>query len=83
MGQAGPATMTFSDLKQGMSVKITKVTCHCANARRLEEMGLTVGTVVHVVKVAPFGDPVEIDLRGYRLCLRKNETSCFEIEPVG
>ena len=49
---------------------------------RLQEMGLTVGTTFRVVKVAPFGDPVEIDLRGYRLCLRKRETEAFEVEPV-
>lgn len=45
-------------------------------------MGLTVGTEFTVVKVAPFGDPVEIDLRGYRLCLRRRESADFEIELV-
>lgn len=43
-------------------------------------MGLTNGAVFHVVKVAPFGDPVEIDLRGYRLCLRKRENCAFLLE---
>lgn len=50
--------------------------------RRLQEMGLTPGTEFTVVKIAPFGDPVEIDLRGYRLCLRRQESADFEIEPV-
>lgn len=49
---------------------------------RLQEMGLTVGTTFTVVKVAPFGDPIEIELRGYRLCLRKRETEGFELELV-
>jgi len=65
-----------------MQARITWVNEDCAEVRRLQEMGMTVGTTFRVVKVAPFGDPVEIDLRGYRLCLRKRETHCFEIEPL-
>lgn len=74
--------MTFAELKQGMCVRITEIRETTPETRRLQEMGLTVGTTVRVVKVAPFGDPVEIDLRGYRLCLRKKETLGFEVEPV-
>lgn len=47
---------------------------------RLQEMGLTEGATFQVIKVAPFGDPVEIDLRGYRLCLRKKENCAFLLE---
>ena len=54
----------------------------CAECERLMEMGLTEGTEFSVEKVAPFGDPIEISVRGYRLCLRKSETHCFEIERV-
>ena len=43
------------------------------------EMGMTVGTPFRVVKVAPLNDPIEIDVRGYRLCLRRREAECFEI----
>jgi ferrous iron transport protein A len=82
MPQLGNTQLEFANLKQGMSARITGITCNCSNSVRLQEMGLTVGTVFNVIKVAPFGDPVEIDVRGYRLCLRKNETTCFEIEPV-
>ncbi len=49
---------------------------------RIQEMGLTIGTTFRVVKVAPLGDPVEIDVRGYRLCLRKAETKGIEVERV-
>jgi ferrous iron transport protein A len=45
-------------------------------------MGLTVGTTFRVVKIAPLGDPVEIDVRGYRLCLRRAETQGIEVEPI-
>ena len=74
--------MTFAELRKGMTAKVTGITGQSEDITRLQEMGLTVGTSFKVVKVAPFGDPVEIDLRGYRLCLRKHETRNFELEPV-
>ena len=43
--------------------------------RRLVDMGLTPGTQVMVRKVAPFGDPVELNLRGYELSLRKSDAA--------
>jgi ferrous iron transport protein A len=49
-------------------------------ARRLQEMGLTKGAEFTVLKVAPLGDPIEILLRGYRLCLRRRETRGIEVE---
>lgn len=74
--------MTFADLRKGMKARVARVSGESHDSRRLQEMGLTVGTAFTVVKVAPFGDPVEIDLRGYRLCLRKHETRDFELEPL-
>lgn len=75
-------TIPFSSLRKGMRARIVRILkCPC-ELERLQEMGLTEGTEFRVVKVAPFGDPVEIDVRGYRLCLRKKETSCFEVERV-
>ena len=41
--------------------------------RRLVDMGLTPGTLVTVRKIAPFGDPIEVNLRGYELSLRKED----------
>jgi ferrous iron transport protein A len=76
------AELTFASLKKGMVARVTNVRGESDEMQRLQEMGLTVGTSFKVVKVAPFGDPVEIDLRGYRLCLRKHETKDFEVEPV-
>ena len=74
--------MTFSDLKQGMVVRVSAVESDSPECRRLEEMGLTAGAQFRVVKVAPFGDPIEIDVRGYRLCLRKGETVGYVLEPA-
>jgi ferrous iron transport protein A len=75
-------TLDFSQLTKGMTAKVVRVPAPSPESTRLEEMGLTVGTVFRVVKVAPFGDPIEIELRGYRLCLRKRETAGFEIQFV-
>ncbi len=82
MPASSGSTMTFSELKQGMTVRIRSVDGNIPECRRLEEMGLTEGTTFRVAKVAPFGDPIEIDLRGYRLCLRKGETAGFVLESV-
>lgn len=68
----------FTELRRGMVALIVGVRCdECAS--RLMEMGMTVGTSFRVVKVAPLNDPIEIDVRGYRLCLRRLEAECFEI----
>jgi len=75
--------LTFVHLRNGMRARVVAVDESCTDARRLQEMGLTVGTEFEVVKVAPLGDPVEISVRGYRLCLRRRECHCIEIEPLG
>ncbi len=72
----------FDNLKKGMRARLICVENTSPSAKRLQEMGLTPGTEFTVVKVAPFGDPIEIELRGYRLCLRKKETEGFHIELV-
>lgn len=49
---------------------------------RLLEMGVTPGVEVELIGVAPLGDPLEFELRGYRLSLRKTEAARVEIEPL-
>lgn len=48
--------------------------------RRLMEMGVIPGVSVQMVKAAPFGDPLEIRVRGYNLALRRNEAETVEVE---
>ncbi len=74
--------MVFTKLHKGDRARITAISSSADNIQRIQEMGLTVGTTFRVVKIAPLGDPVEIDVRGYRLCLRKAETAGIEVEPV-
>ncbi len=47
--------------------------------RKIVDMGITPGTEVTVIKVAPMGDPIEIELRGYSLSLRKEDASCITL----
>lgn len=67
-------------LQKGMSATLVEAPSNTPEACRLQEMGLTVGTSFKVVKVAPLGDPIELDLRGYRLCLRRKETAGFLVQ---
>ena len=47
---------------------------------RLREMGVLPGTVIRLARTAPMGDPLEIDVRGYRLSLRRSEAAAIEVE---
>lgn len=64
---------TLKDLHPGQSAKIVSIGGARALKRRLIDMGLTPGCDVFVRKVAPLGDPIEINIRGYELSLRKDD----------
>jgi ferrous iron transport protein A len=70
----------LADLIPGQAGRVTTVAGEAGIRHRLLEMGLTRGTVVRLVRVAPLGDPVELDLRGYRLSVRKAEAAAVHIE---
>ena len=74
--------MKLSELKEGKSAKIVQIDGKGALRHHLLDMGLTPRTVVVLRKVAPMGDPIEIELRGYELTLRLAEADQIEIEPV-
>lgn len=48
--------------------------------RRIMDMGITKGTVITVRKVAPLGDPLEINLRNYELSIRKDDAKMVEVQ---
>lgn len=50
--------------------------------QRLEDLGFVAGTPVEVVRAAPLGDPIEIELRGYRLCLRRVDLADLCVTPL-
>ena len=62
---------TLKDVKPGQTVTIVKLHGEGAVKRRIMDMGLTKGTEVFVRKVAPLGDPIEVNVRSYELSLRK------------
>ena len=77
--------MTLNDLKVGQSGVITAVGGEGALRLRLLEMGLIPKTRVRVQKVAPMGDPIQIQIRGYELTIRREDAQRIELqeeEPV-
>ena len=70
----------LSELLIGERGKVTAVKGEGAIRRRLFDMGITPGAEIYLRKKAPFGDPIEISLRGYELTLRKSEAAQVEIE---
>ena len=71
---------TLKEAKIGENVRVVKLHGEGAIKRRIMDMGITKGVDVHVRKVAPLGDPVEITVRGYELSLRKADAEMIEIE---
>jgi ferrous iron transport protein A len=71
--------MTLKDLSIGAKATVTAVTETNAATRRLMEMGVVPGVTVKMVKAAPFGDPIEIRVRGYSLAMRKSEAASIEV----
>ena len=64
---------TLGDAKIGETVTVVKLAGEGAVKRRIMDMGITKGTQLMIRKVAPLGDPIEVNLRGYELSIRKSE----------
>mgnify|MGYP004497411831 CR=1 FL=1 len=71
---------TLKDAKIGSTVTVVKLHGEGAVKRRLMDMGITKGIEVHIRKVAPLGDPVEVTVRGYELSLRKADAEMIEVK---
>lgn len=75
--------MKFTDLQVGQTVRIKAVgKSDQAYRQRLIAMGLLPGTEFTVSRMAPLGDPIEIEVRGIALSLRKAEAAILEIEAI-
>jgi len=75
--------MNLARLKPGESGKITAIGSIGPLKRRLMDMGVLVGEEVKVLKVAPFGDPIEVKIKSYNLSLRKKEAEGIAVEVTG
>ncbi len=71
---------TLADVKVGGTVHVVKLQGEGAIKRRIMDMGITKGVKIYVRKVAPLGDPMELNLRGYELTLRKADAKIIEVE---
>ncbi len=73
----------LSELKVGQQARIVKLNVDNKEIRRhLLDMGLTRGVEVKVKKIAPVGDPIDIELRDYELCISKSDLSQIEVEVI-
>ena len=71
---------TLKDVKVGENAVVVRLQGEGAVKRRIMDMGLTRGTEVHVRKVAPLGDPMELTVRGYELSVRKADAEMIEVQ---
>ena len=71
---------TLKDAKIGRTVKVIKLHGEGPVRRRIMDMGITKGVEIYIRKVAPLGDPIEVNVRGYALSLRKADAAMIEIE---
>jgi len=70
---------TLKDVQIGESAQVVRVHGHGKMRRRLMDMGITKNVEIFVRKVAPLGDPIEVNLRGYELSLRKDDAEIIEV----
>ena len=71
---------TLRDVKIGETVKVMKLNGEGPVKRRIMDMGIVKGVEIFVRKVAPLGDPIELNVRGYELSLRKADAETIEVE---
>ena len=71
---------TLKDAKVGETVVVKKLHGEGPVKRRIMDMGITKGATLHVRKVAPLGDPMELNVRSYELSVRKVDAAMIELE---
>ena len=77
--QEGQQAKTLRDIEVGSSAKVLKLAGEGALKRHIMDMGITKGVEVFVRKVAPLGDPMELNVRGYELSVRKGDAEMIEV----
>jgi Fe2+ transport system protein FeoA len=73
-------TRVAAELEIGQAGRVARVVGVDEIGRRILEMGVTPGAEIRRIGTAPLGDPLEFEIRGYRLSLRKHEAQQIEIE---
>ena len=70
---------SLEQVKPGQTVSVVRLHGEGAIKRRIMDMGITKGVALHVRKVAPLGDPMELNVRGYELSVRKADAEMIEV----
>lgn len=70
---------TLRDVKIGETARVVKIHGQGGIRRRIMDMGITKNVDIYVRKVAPLGDPIEVNVRGYELSLRKEDASIIDV----
>ena len=71
---------TLKDIKVGQTATVVKLHGGGPVRRRIMDMGITKGVEIYIRKVAPLGDPMELNLRGYELTLRRADADMVEVQ---
>ena len=71
---------TLKNAKVGETVTVTRLHGEGPVKRRIMDMGITKGVEIHIRKVAPLGDPIELNLRGYELSIRKADADMIQVD---
>ena len=71
---------TLKEVKPGETATVIKLHGEGAIKRRIMDMGITKGVLVKVRKVAPLGDPMEVNVRNYELSIRKEDAQMIEVQ---
>ncbi len=71
---------TLRDIPVGGTAKVVKIHGEGPVKRRIMDMGITKGVEIYVRKVAPLGDPMELNIRNYELSVRKGDAEMIEVE---
>ena len=71
---------TLKEVPVGSTAKVVKLHGEGAVKRRIMDMGITRGVEVYVRKLAPLGDPIEVNVRNYELSIRKADAEMIEVE---
>ena len=78
-----PLLTDLNALKEGDTAIVKKVLGSGAIKKRFVEMGITIGQTIKMLKIAPLGDPMEVEIRKYRLSLRRSEAENILVEKAG
>ena len=71
--------MILTNVPIGSEARVTSVKGTGRITRRLMEMGVVPGAEIRIIKTAPFGDPIEVRVRGYSLAMRRTEADAVEV----